>query len=84
MRLGVKHAVIWKRKGSGTESSECKGPEAEAFLWAPWEYRAGELDTRPIRKGGEWPEKVIRACGRDEGCGLYSEPGGRVPKASEQ
>lgn len=32
MRSGVKHAVIWKRKGSGTESSECKGPEAEAFL----------------------------------------------------
>ena len=49
--------------------------------WAPWEYRAGnragELDTRPMRKGGEWPEKVISTCGHDEGCGLYSEPGRR-------
>lgn len=51
--------------------------------WAPWEYRAGELDTRPMRKGGEWPEKVISTCGHDEGCGLYSEPG-RRPLSREE
>ena len=71
MRSRVKHAPTWRKKGSGTESSECKGPEAEARGPERLEHSAGELATRPTRTGGRWPEKVLRAWGHDKGCVLH-------------